>query len=248
MSRRFLAVALGVLFVSGTVRAQQMQIPDKFTNLQVLPKDITRDALTAQMRGLTQSLGLRCTDCHAGSMPALDFASDEKDMKKTAREMFRMVADINGKITEMGRTLDARSRVRCSTCHHGISKPRSLNAELMNAYDAKGIDSARVLFKALRTRFYGRNTYDFSDMSVAGVADEIARTPERRADAIALLQAQLEFVPNSGAAYMGMARIHLAGADTASALAALTKGAEVDPQNRMLQQMLNQVKGGRPPQ
>jgi hypothetical protein len=245
---RFRLVCLLCLALPIGAAQAQMQIPDKFTNLQVLPKDITRDALVARMNNVRAATGLRCTDCHAGSMPALDFASDEKDLKKTAREMFRMVADINAKITSIGRTLDARSRVGCSTCHHGISKPRTLQAELMNAYDARGIDSTKTLFKALRTRFYGRNTYDFSDMSVGNIADEIASRPERRADAIAFLQTQLEVAPQSAGAYMGIARIHVAAGDTVQAVAVLTRGAEVDPQNRQLQQMLNALKGGRPPQ
>jgi predicted Zn-dependent protease len=241
------ALAAGLVVVAGPGQAQ-MRIPEKFTNLQVLPKDITREELTGIMRSVAGATGYRCGDCHAGEMPEMDFASDEKDMKKTAREMFRMVADINGKIAGMGRTLDARSRVRCVTCHHGIAKPRTLSAELLSAYDAKGIDSTKALFKALRTRYFGRSAYDFSDQSLGGVAEEIASKPERRADAIALLQTQLEFTPQSGAVYMSMARIHVAARDTAQAVAALTKGAEADPQNRQLQQMLNALKGGgRPP-
>lgn len=35
-----------------------------FKNLQVLPRDITRDQLLAVMRGFTRSLGVRCNYCH----------------------------------------------------------------------------------------------------------------------------------------------------------------------------------------
>lgn len=248
MYRVRLTLALGLLALAAPARAQ-LRIPEKFTNLQVLPRDISRDELTGIMRSVAGATGFRCDACHVGEMPNMDFAADDKDMKKTAREMFRMVADINTRIAGMGRTLDARSRVRCATCHHGVSKPHPLSAELLNAYDAKGIDSTKALFKALRARYYGRSAYDFSDQSVGGVAEEIASKPERRADAIALLQAQLEFAPQSGMTYMNMARIHVAARDTAQALAALTRGAEVDPQNRQLQQMLNALRGGgRPPQ
>ncbi|MGQ0765019.1 MAG: c-type cytochrome [Gemmatimonadota bacterium] len=242
---------LGTLLLSAGVPSlsgAQMRIPEQFTNLQVLPKDISRDDLTGIMRNLTTSLGMRCDACHVSTDGNLEFAADDKDMKKTAREMFRMVADINTRLTGMGRTLDARARVRCVTCHHGLAKPRTLNAELLSTYDARGIDSTKAQLRALRTRWYGRSAYDFSDQSLLMIADELAAGgAPARADAIALLQTQLEFTPQSGATYAGIARLHVAAGDTAQGIAALTKAAEVDPENRQVQQMLNQLRGRRPP-
>ena len=40
------------------------QIPDRFTNLQVLPEDIPRDSLVSLMRSFTFATGLRCDGCH----------------------------------------------------------------------------------------------------------------------------------------------------------------------------------------
>jgi hypothetical protein len=42
------------------------QIPDKFTNLQVLPKDVAKRELVAAMRGIASDLGVRCAHCHVG--------------------------------------------------------------------------------------------------------------------------------------------------------------------------------------
>jgi hypothetical protein len=47
-------------------------------NLQVFPKDTPRPQLIASMRFFSQSLGVRCTYCHAGEEGTLDFASDAK--------------------------------------------------------------------------------------------------------------------------------------------------------------------------
>src|SRR5271163_1749435 len=74
------------------------QVPDKFTNLQVLPKDVSKQELQSTMRGFAFALNVRCNYCHAqkkeGEKPGLDYASDEKDMKQTARAMLQMVAAI----------------------------------------------------------------------------------------------------------------------------------------------------------
>lgn len=250
MTHRLLSVVTLTL-VAATGAAAQGRMPDKFTNLQVLPKEITRDELSGIMRGITGSLGVRCDACHASGTNGLDYAADTKDMKKTAREMFKLVGDINSKVTAMGRTLDARTRVSCVTCHHGLSKPRTLNAELLSTYDAAGIDSTRSLFKALRTRYYGRAAYDFSDGAVGAIAEELAANPDHRADAIKLLETNLELSPKGSQTFVSMARIYAAARDTAQAITALTKGAEMDPENRMITQMLNALKNGgarRPPQ
>lgn len=245
MVRARLVLALGLVTIAGSLQAQTPnQEPPK--NLQVLPKDMSREEVIGIMRNFTAALGVRCDACHAGQGQQMDFASDEKENKKIAREMIKMVGEINGKIGGMGRTLDGRARVRCVTCHNGLSKPRTLNAELLNAYDAKGIDSTVALFRALRTRYYGRSSYDFGDPTVGAIAEELASKPERRADALTLLAAQAELAPTSGAPYMFMARIHAAAGDTTKAIDALTKGTQVDPQNRGLQGLLNQLKGRRP--
>ena len=55
------AVAATVL---ATPRPARAQIPEKFENLQVLPKDIPRDTLLRVMRGFTAALGVRCDFCH----------------------------------------------------------------------------------------------------------------------------------------------------------------------------------------
>src|SRR5262249_58074012 len=119
----------------------QGQIPEKFTNLQVLPRGISRSELTNIMRGFSFSLGVRCENCHVAKTPGaligMDFAADTQDMKKTARTMLRMVDAINrdyvGKLEKPTQT-----RVDCATCHHGLQHPRSLQAVLEGEFGRKG--------------------------------------------------------------------------------------------------------------
>jgi len=102
------------------------QIPEKFTNLRVLPKDIPREELVRVMRGFTGALGVRCNHCHVGPGPAtlegFDFASDDKEAKRVARVMMRMTREINTRLLpQTGRS--PLTEVRCMTCHRGVAKP-----------------------------------------------------------------------------------------------------------------------------
>ena len=62
------------------------QIPDKFTNLQVLPKDTSKTDLVGIMRNYAGDLGVRCGFCHAGGDPntlqGVNFASDENEKRR----------------------------------------------------------------------------------------------------------------------------------------------------------------------
>src|SRR5215831_12542946 len=74
------------------------QFPDKFTNLKVLPSDISKHDLEQTMRGFAFALGVRCEHCHVEKKAperGFDFAVDDKTEKKTARVMLQMVRAIN---------------------------------------------------------------------------------------------------------------------------------------------------------
>src|SRR4029434_10457105 len=97
-----------------------------------------RNQVTALMRTFTLALGVRCDHCHAPAAAAatpdtaaagrggrgggaqLEYSMDDKENKKVAREMLKMVNDINGKYLPLtGRTFTDLTRVTCETCHHG---------------------------------------------------------------------------------------------------------------------------------
>jgi hypothetical protein len=224
-------------------------------NLQVLPKDMTRQQVQAVMGTFTAGLGVRCEFCHAEANnagaappagggrggPPLDFALDTKETKEVARQMLRMVADINGKyLPATGRTIGEGDRVSCETCHHGLSKPQTLRAALAGAVVAKGTDSATALYRDLRTRYYGAAAYDFSENALPVAANEIARLNQRPA-ALALLNLNLEYYDKSALTYQTMGQLLLQGGDTTGAIDAIKKASALQPNNQQLQRLLQQL-------
>jgi len=130
MSRLILAGA-AALFVTAAAFAQAPTAgappatkPSAFKNLKVFPAEIPRDRLIAIMKGYTVSLGVKCTHCHVGEegkRETMDFASDAKQAKLTARLMMAMTRRLNEQdfaVKDM-----SQLKVTCFTCHRGAVKP-----------------------------------------------------------------------------------------------------------------------------
>ena len=101
----------------------------EYKNLKVLPKSITHEQLGKVMGEWAHSLGVHCTFCHVRDEAAkkMDFASDAKPEKETARHMFKMMNKINHKYFEAKKDslgMMARSGISCYTCHRGDSHPK----------------------------------------------------------------------------------------------------------------------------
>jgi hypothetical protein len=104
-------------------------------NLQVFPKDTPRAQVIPVMQQFTMGLGVMCEHCHvpqAGAQPGangqipMDFASDDKQEKKTARVMMKMVMDINARLgSELGKPAASVVQVQCMTCHRGSAIPKT---------------------------------------------------------------------------------------------------------------------------
>lgn len=221
-------------------------------NLQVLPKDLSRAEVVSRMRPIASALGVRCEYCHVSTTgpdgrEQNDFAADDKDTKKTAREMMKLVNDINDKylIAGMGKTLTEWHRVSCATCHHGLAKPRTIQAELADAIEAKDADSAVTLYKALRTKYYGSAAYDFSEVGILLLVPQ-GQLPIPRPAAIALLKLNLEYYPQSIPSWTALAQQSAQAGDTAAALEALNKAIAIAPDNQQLKNQLNRLRGVRP--
>lgn len=80
------------------------------------------------MRGFALGLGVRCEFCHVGEpgqpLSAFDFAADKKKTKLKAREMLKMVRAINDDhLAGMDERSSPPIDVTCVTCHHGNSRP-----------------------------------------------------------------------------------------------------------------------------
>src|SRR5262245_42302497 len=171
--------------------------PPAPSNLQVLPKDISRDQLLQTMQAFSQSLGVQCNYCHVfeGRGGRNDMASDEKPPKKTARQMLVFARELNEKLPGVvGKSADATTRVGCATCHRGVPMPRTLMQVLNETVGAKGIDAAVAQYRELRTQYYGGMAYDFSEGGLINMA-QAATSADKADNAIAWLNLNLEFYP-----------------------------------------------------
>ena len=103
--------------------------PPKYKNLKILPKNITKDQMDSVMHHFANSMGKKCNFCHVYNQEEkkMDFVSDAKEEKATAREMWKMTAKLNKKYFDVkdSKNLDAKLEVTCFTCHHGSDHPET---------------------------------------------------------------------------------------------------------------------------
>jgi Photosynthetic reaction centre cytochrome C subunit len=153
--RLLAAIAIAVLILgctgtTATTGAAPQAAPQATSaagrNLQVLPRNLSRDELIAIMRTFTRGLGVRCNHCHVVTATTpkeeLDFVSDAKEEKRVARVMIQMTQQINTQWLERveqaeghheevpaagaaGAGAIAQWRVHCWTCHRGKTEPEA---------------------------------------------------------------------------------------------------------------------------
>jgi hypothetical protein len=219
------------------------QVPDKFANLQVLPKDIPKAELVRTMRGFAGALGVRCNHCHVGgsasSLDGFDFASDGKETKKVARAMMLMTQEINARL--LPRT--GRSpvlEVRCFTCHHGVARPERLQDVLEATVRKDGVDAALAQYRDLREKHYGRAAYDFGAPTLNQVAESLAERDV--AGAIAVQRFNVEVNPGIATSHSLLARLYLKKGDKAAARAQFERAATLDPGEAFYRQQIDELK------
>lgn len=212
------------------------QVPDEFTNLKVLNKEIGKQQLIGIMRGWAGALGVRCNHCHVGpdNLQGMDFASDEKEHKRAARSMLEMAIAINnehiGSWEEEGDEGE-HQRVNCFTCHRGQPEPpRKLTSILNETVGSEGVDAAMAQYKEMKDEYYGAGVYDFRERIFGELAQDAAEAGKIDA-ALQVLRSALEIYPESADlhAFLGMALIQ--SGDAAGAAGVLEKALELDPDN-----------------
>src|SRR5882672_9668137 len=261
MKRAFSGIAFGCLLLlagsivlSAQAPAGGAQQPGGFTNLQVWPKDTSRAVIMQFMNAFGDSLGITCDYCHVQRDGKFDFASDDKREKRVARQMILLRDSINvvlpaivGKPAGAGPTsLDGQPgapvRVLCSSCHRGLPIPRSIADEVTSAESHGGGPAGLAKFKELRAKYYGGQQYDLRENALVGIANR-ALNAKRPDDALAYLQANLEYFPKSAATYQAMAQARNARGDKQGAVKDLEKALELDPQSAQARIQLQQLKG-----
>jgi tetratricopeptide (TPR) repeat protein len=229
---------VGFFFCSVPASAQ---FPEKFTNLKVLPKDISRQELQSTMRGFAFALNVRCEHCHVekagGKKFEMDFASDDKEAKKTARVMLEMVAAINRDyISKVTKTPPIQ--VQCVTCHHGLTQPRTLNSVLAETIDQKGIDSAVAQYHELRQKYYGSGQYDFGETSLNQLTESMLAQKKNK-EALAVMEMSFDSNhPDSVWSYHMLAMTHEVNGQTEKAIADYRKVLELHPDDDWAKQQI----------
>jgi hypothetical protein len=208
--------------------------PDSLINTKVIPHDTPVTQVIGMMRNFTSDLGVRCPFCHVGKegqpLAEFDFAKDEKRTKLVARQMMRMAAEVNSRIDTIPERPTPGVTVTCRSCHRGISRPVPLSLLMVDTDTLKGVDSAVTAYRALRSKYYGRDAYDFGEPSLNIAAFRLGRA-KRYDDAFALLNLNEGFFPGSSGMYVFRGNILLMQGDTSAAAIAFREAVRRDSTN-----------------
>lgn len=250
-----------ILFVTTTVSqlsaAERKNIFADPQNLKVLDKNISAKDLGNTMKSFAMGLGLRCHNCHVGEpgkpLSSFDFAADDKELKRKARLMLKMVSKINdehiptldevtlNKVTRDTVEPSPRVQVSCVTCHRGQSKPRLIQNVLAESLAAKGIKQTIDKYKHLRQKYYGSHTFDFSESVLPMFAQQYLTDPASADDAVTLLKMNSEINPDSFFGYFSLAGAYEKQGDKKLALAAYKKAIELNPKAVFIKQKIQQL-------
>ena len=222
--------------------------PDSLINTQVFPKGTPMTQVIGTMRNFAFGLDVRCQFCHVGRegqpLEQFDFASDEKRTKLIARQMMRMMQEINRRLDTIPERGAPPIQVGCGTCHRGLSRPVPLLTVVAEAAIAVNADSALRAYRVLRQRYYGKDTYDFSESSLNIAAFRTARAGKVD-DALAILTFNEEMFPNSSLMSVFRGNILLMKADTVAAAGAFRRAVQLDSTNAEARGRLRDI-GQRP--
>lgn len=248
-----LAVGTSVICLSLSVAlatSATAQLPEKFVNLKILPKNISRDSLVQVMGGFTMALGVRCTFCHVAEPKAADapanapehliFKSNDKVEKRKARVMLQMVERINHNLlTAVPERHDPPIAVQCVTCHRGSPVPETIDLVLDSIIGRSGVDSAIARYQSLREDMVS-GRYDFREGPIDELARRLAATSDTDA-AIAMLHMNEQYYPKSANIDFMLAEIYLKRGDKAQAIQRYQMVLEKRPQDTRAKQRLQEL-------
>ena len=243
MRLRFLSLAIVVVHPLAA-QAPGKWPPDSLINTKVIPHDTPVTQVVGTMRNFTSWLGVRCHTCHAGEegtpLEKTDFASDKKRMKLVARQMMRLVEEINHRLDTIPERPAPKVEVNCRTCHRGISRPAPLFSVVSEAAMAAGADSSIRAYQALRQRYYGRDAYDFGEQSLNIAAFRLGQAGKFD-EAFALLRLNEGLFPGSSGMAVFQGNIYVMKGDTAAAANAFRLAIQRDTANGEAKRRLEDI-------
>jgi tetratricopeptide (TPR) repeat protein len=238
-------VSLAFLTVRPSQAQESWSWPDNPKNIQVLPKDWPGKRLQPVMIGFTRALGVRCSYCHIGEegkpLSTYDFASDENPNKDRAREMLRMLGDINDHLKKIQPSGDKRVNMWCHTCHHGRPRPMTLDEELAEQYRTKGLPAALDDYAELKKKFYGRSAYDFGEGSLNTFGYALLESKDSTS-AIQVFKLNAASFPDSANVWDSLGEAYMKAGDAKNAQLNYEKALTLDPNNRNAKEMLKKLK------
>ena len=217
------------------------QVPDKFTNLKVLPKDMPKRELTEIMRSFTVALGVRCDHCHVEKDGVDDFASDDKAPKRAARAMLQMAGEINQRLLPTA-GLESPMQVRCITCHRGLVKPQTIDQVMTAEIGKGGVAAAMARYRELRGQYYGSGSYDFGPRPVNSVAETLARGQNNVDGALEIMKLNEEFHADKVETHLSIAYLQSTKGNTDAAIASVERALKIEPGNDRAKQMLERLR------
>ncbi len=234
-------IATGLVFLLSVVPAAA-GIFDDPGNLKVLPNDISAAELRETMQGFARGTGTRCSGCHVGEvepdLSTYDFALDDKEKKRKAREMIKLVKTINDRLASgFPEAFAAGASVTCATCHRGLPKPEMIEVILAAEIEKGGLDAGIERYRQLREQYYGGYSYDFSERVLMRMASDFGSADEIQT-ALGLINLNLEHYASSSRSYVTRAQLHETVGDTASARHDYSRALELEPDSAWIRQQL----------
>jgi tetratricopeptide (TPR) repeat protein len=193
--------------------------------------------LMATMQTISQALGVNCEYCHTAPR-----GSGQPEPKKDiARAMMAMTREVNARIdAATGKSGSDRVAVQCVTCHRGVAIPRQLSDIMLATIREKGVAAAVSQYRELWKQYYGRQSYDFGDGTLLAIGQQL--TAGKPDDAIALLELNVEFHPQSARSYAALGYAYTRKFDDATAIKYLEKALAIEPDNGVIRGQLEQLK------
>ncbi len=241
---RFWAMLLLLLFGGITAPCHtQTQVPH---NLKYFPKDITRPELISKMRQFSFALGVACTHCHGTEeqtgfeLEGVDFALDIKPTKAKARDMLRMLDEINSKLLAAIPGSELHLKVTCFTCHSGLPLPEAIEARVIRMIKAAGLEAALQDYRDVRARYYGSAAYNFEEQPLVEVAS-VLRGNGQFENAVAISKLNLEFYPESAQSMFELAEAYLKLGDTKNARRLYDKILQLSPGSGIAKRRIDEI-------
>jgi tetratricopeptide (TPR) repeat protein len=164
--------------------------------------------------------------------------------------MLTLTNDLNARIATLSTLPGLRKpavdlvRVECATCHRGVPNPQLLPELLSQTMTGKGEAAAVALYRDLRQQYFGTEAYDFRESVLLDLGRQSLAT-QKPDDALAWLQLNTEFYPNSAESYVVLAQVHARKRDQAAAIKDLQKAIKLDPDNGAAKRQLAKLQSQR---